>query len=72
MKKSFLSVLLLPFFFIVVIGIDNPFTTYVSNNPLPAPFIEAIGPKISIKGKLHRNIKNRPRDGKECDCKHCL
>jgi hypothetical protein len=35
-------------------------------------FAPTAGPKIGLKGKLHRAIKNRPRDGKECDCKHCF
>ncbi len=30
------------------------------------------GPKISIKVVPHRKIKNRRRDGKECDCHSCF
>lgn len=27
---------------------------------------------ICLRGNIHRIIKNRPRDGKECDCKDCF
>lgn len=48
-------------------NLNNGITPKTSNQA-----VSDRGPKISIKGKLHRAIENRPRDGKECNCKACF
>ena len=72
MKKSIFFALVLPLCIAIGIAMEpisgnSHFSTLNSNFEN-----EVSGPKISVKGKLHRGIENRPRDGKECNCKHCF